>query len=163
MLKLLCRVAAFAIALGWGGAWAQWDYTTSTDPMTSVVVQYAEIASKNSMSLDFPYKGKNHGHLILRRKGARAPVEVIVKIDKGQIMSCRVESCPVQVRFDDAPPITMTAIGSTDNSSRVIFINNARQFFERARKAKHIKVAVTLFQNGVQVLEFDAPQALIWK
>lgn len=145
-------------------AHADWDYKQTTDPMTSKVTKTAVTTSANSLNLGFPYKGDNYGRLLVRNKGGS--LNVMFSIDKGQIIchdpNMSFHECRVQVRFDEAQPITFTATGSDDHSSNVLFFNSETKFVELARKAKKIRVAVTIYQSGTAVLEFDTPASLVW-
>jgi hypothetical protein len=140
---------------------SSWSYSTHVDEMTSKPVRLAFIRSDNSMDLAFPYKGPNYGSLTVRR--GKKGDEVIFRIDKGQTMCRNYEyACPIDVRFDDAQPVRFLGIGPTDNSSEVAFLNNPAKFIQLASKAKRIRVGMSIYQAGTQVLEFSTPQPLEW-
>ena len=139
-----------------------WDYSSDTDPMTSQTRAFAIVRSTNSLSLDFPYRGRNYARFTIRAKGKGTP-DVIFTIDKGQLLCRSWEySCTINVRFDDRPAIKFSGIGPSDHSSDTAFLNNPQRFISEARKAKTIRVSVDVYQAGTQVLEFSPPKPLEW-
>jgi psiF repeat len=141
-------------------AWA-WSYSTETDSMDSSIKKFAELTSDNSLNLGFPYSGENRGELIVRQQ-KQYGLNVIFRIKKGQLICNSYEGCRVNVRFDDAQPVTFSADGPADHSSNVLFLQNSTRFIELAKKAKHVRVAVTVYQAGTQVLEFSTDAPLVW-
>src|SRR5690625_1425564 len=78
-----------------------WDYLEPLDDLSGKAYKYARVRSINSLSLNSPYSGINHGTLIVRQHPQHG-LGVLVTIDKGQIL-CRGESywdCAFQIRFD---------------------------------------------------------------
>ena len=161
-MNALARWCLVLLAVFPGVAAAQWRYTTQVDRMTSGRVEYAEIESVNSLSLDFPYKGENRGRIYVR-KGPKAGTDVMIQIDKGQIKSCRINPCTAMIRFDSDAPVAMQGVGPSDGSSNTMFLTNVPGFLARARKAKTILVELTIFSNGQQILEFSPHHPLVWK
>lgn len=129
--------------------------------MTSKETRTASIKSTNSLELDFPYKGKNHGSLQVRRH-PRHGLNVIFIIDKGQLQCGSYNGCNVVIRFDDLPAATFSGAGPADNSSNVIFIKNSAKFIAQATKAKKILVQANIYQEGAPVLQFDSKTPLVW-
>lgn len=138
-----------------------WHYNSFTDPMTSRTVPYATVQSTNSMSLDFPYRGENFGHLTVR--SAKSGPEVLFRIDKGQTM-CRSYdySCTVTVRFDEKPAMSFAATGPSDHSTETAFLSQSAKFVAEAKKARAIKVSMDIYHAGTQVLEFGPLTPLEW-
>jgi hypothetical protein len=151
-------VALFVLA---GPVAAQWKYATDTDQMSGNKVVSASVDSTDSLRLQSPYAGANKGRLIVRNH-PRHGLDVLFLVQKGQIM-CRRSSCEVLVRFDEEEPETFPGSPSADHSSNVVFIGNQERFIELARNAKRIRVQVAYFQNGLQILNFQAPKGLDWK
>lgn len=139
-----------------------WEYTQETDPMTSKAAKYAKLLSENSLSLDFPYAGKNYGQITVRQH-PKWGLDVLVQVEKGQMLCHSYdESCKVTIRFDDGPPQRFGGAEPEDNSSTVIFLRDEARFLKEASKAKRILVQATFYQNGEQLLEFKTDKPLGW-
>jgi len=122
--------------------------------MTGKAVSNAVLTSDKSLSLSFPYKGENWAYLVVRQRNGRS--DVMVKVQKGQIL-CRSHSpCDINVRFDDKPPVKFSGVGSSDHDSTLVFLEPERRFLDGATKAKTILVQVPFYQNGNQIMEFSA-------
>ncbi|MGI8894412.1 MAG: PsiF family protein [Casimicrobiaceae bacterium] len=141
---------------------AEWTYRQTIDEMTGKPVQEARITSDHSLNLDFPYRGPNFGHLIVRQRTPSA-LDVIVAIDKGQIICDHYSGCSVNVRFDDGPSVKFGVTGPADRSSTVLFINDAPRFIASAKKAKRILAQLVLYQAGNNVLTFTTVPSLAWE
>jgi hypothetical protein len=111
----------------------------------------AYIRSENTLNLDFPYQGEQHGTLIIR-KSARNGNDVFVTIEQGQIM-CSTYECPVRIRFDDSAPATYTGTEPADNSSETVFLPYS--VVRKIQSSKRVRVEFNLFHNGVGMLEFN--------
>lgn len=153
--------AATALALFSLSSQASWTYNSSEDKMTGKTQMSATTTSANTLSLDFPYAGKNHGHLTVRQH-PRQGLGVVFMIDKGQILCSRATSCNVIVRFDEGTPITFTGSEAASHDTTLVFLNNPQRFINQASKAKRIFVQPTLFRQGSPVLEFYTPTPLEW-
>jgi hypothetical protein len=152
MLCLLTGQAAF------GG---KWKYSAEEDKMTGKTATFAQMQSDNSLSLDFPYNGPNYGYLIVR-KHPQYGLDVIVSINKGQILCSSYDGCKVNVRFGDKAPVTFRASASADHDSTSIFLRNPQGFIDHASKAKSIKLQMSIYKSGAPVLEFESPTPLEW-
>lgn len=139
---------------------ANWTYRKSADEMTGKSKEFATIKSKNSLDLNFPYKGKNFGEIILRRHQDNGE-SIIISIDKGQII-CFETPCSIQMRFDDEAPISFNAVASSDFDQTVIFLWDKEKFITAANGAKQILVKLPLFQNGESILKFNSIKPLVW-
>lgn len=155
LLLLLVFVASSAQA-------AQWRYEESVDKMTGKVEQNAHVRSDNTLNLSFPYAGENHG-VILVRKHPRHGLDVMVAVDKGQILCRAYDGCSIMVRFGDQKPQRFSVSEASDHSSEVVFVQNTKKFIDSARKSKKILIQIPMFQQGEQVLEFSVPVELVWK
>jgi hypothetical protein len=153
LLSVFCSVGVHA---------GQWRYQDETDQMTGKKAEYATIQSDNSLSLGFPYSGRNHGTLTVR-KHPKHGVDVLVSVDKGQILCHSYSGCYVAVRFDAGKPQRFSALEPGDHSSETVFIENSSRFIQAAKKAKRILLQVTMYREGEQVLEFTSPVELVWK
>lgn len=132
---------------------AKWRYRVDADPMTSKKARYASIDSENTLNFDFPYQGEQHGTLILRDHPIHGR-DVMITIDKGQILCQSYEDCTVRVRFDEGSPQSWNAAGSADNRSTVIFLRNEGGFIQRLRAAKVVRIQIPIYQEGEPMLEF---------
>lgn len=133
---------------------SQWSYHLSDDPMGKGTVFQAQVASSNTVEFDFPYAGKQHATLTLRTH-PRYGKDIIFSIEKGQFLCRSYEDCIVLVRFDDEQPINYTAAGAEDNSTETVFIRNYGRFVEKMLKAKQVRIAANVYQQGSPMFEFD--------
>lgn len=159
MKRFVLALSGFFVAFA---AHADWEYRESVDKMTGKAGKTASIASDNSLSLDFPYAGKNHAFLIVRQH-PQYGLDVMLQIQKGQILCSSYGGCPIQVKFDDEPPTRFSGTESGDRDPKTIFFQGASKFVNKATKAKKILVQVNLYQAGAPVLEFSAKDVLEWK
>ncbi|MDP3228374.1 MAG: hypothetical protein Q8N13_10420 [Acidovorax sp.] len=144
-------------------AWAEdaWKYSEEADKMTSKVTKFATLISTSSLSLGSPYQGANYAHIHVRQRAGSAP-EVMLTINKGQMMCRSFKPCAIKVRFDDAPPVSFSGTGSSDHDPTIAFIQGASKFIAGASKAKTILVQTEIFHNGVPIMEFKPNAPLVW-
>lgn len=128
-----------------------WIYHQSTDKMTSKSIKFAQIISNESLDLEFPYEGRNYGHLTLRKKDG---LNIYLEIDKGQIIG-DYENKFITVRFDQEKPIKFSYSEPQDGSSNFIFIDNEIKFLSKLKKSKKTLILLPLYQAGNQILEFN--------
>jgi hypothetical protein len=133
---------------------SQWTYTRDADPMADGATYHAMVASTNTVSFDFPYAGAQHGMLALRTH-PRYGKDVLFRIERGQILCRSYEDCTILVRFDDGKAQSYSAIGTEDNSTETIFIRNYSRFVGEMMKAKTVRIAVPVYQEGEPAFEFD--------
>ena len=155
------KFLAFALMLMASGANANWGYSENTDRMTSKSTSAASITSDNSLRLDFPYKGDNYGRITVRQH-PKYGLDVIIAIDKGQILCSSYNGCPVEIRFDDKPAMRFSGTGPADNSNDTVFLSNAPRFISEAKKAKRILVSMNIYKSGAPLLEFSTTAPLQW-
>lgn len=133
---------------------SQWNYHHNDDLMAKGVIRHAYVLSSNTVNFGFPYSGPQRATLTLRTH-PRHGKDVIVSIEKGQILCRSYEDCTVLVRFDEEPPSNFTASGPEDNSTETIFIRNYDRFVAKMLKAKRVRIAVNIYQQGAPVFDFD--------
>ena len=138
-----------------------WNYEEEADRMSGKKAKYAQTESDNSLNLRFPYQGKNHG-VVQVRQHPQYGLDVILIVDKGQILCSQFSSCNVTIRFGDGKPMTFEGSPSADNDSKVVFLKNPRRFINEAKKHKNFAVQLMMYQAGNQVLEFSVPEPLKW-
>jgi hypothetical protein len=157
-MKVLLTATLF-FASTW--AHADWQYQSDIDKMTSKKTTQAVLESNNSLSLPFPYAGKNKARLQVRQH-PKYGLDVFLDIDKGQIMCSSYRGCPITIRFDSTPAIKFSGNEPADSSSDTIFIQGPQKFIAAAKKAKVILVEITMYQAGNQILEFQTTKPLEW-
>jgi hypothetical protein len=133
---------------------AKWSYDTSEDTMTSKIKRKASIESENTVSFAFPYRGEQHGTLILRDHPTHGR-DVMFSIEKGQLLCRSYEDCQIRVRFDGGSPQRWSAIGPSDNSTTLIFLRNQARFVQLLRKSKVVLLQVPVYQQGDPIFEFE--------
>jgi len=133
----------------------KWSYRTSDDKMTSRQAKFATIESENTVDFDFPYRGPQHGTLMVRDHPSHGR-DVIFSIQRGQLLCRSYEDCQIKVRFDEGSPVTWNAVGPSDNSSTVVLLRNAAGFVTRLRAAKIVRLQVPVYMQGAPVFEFQA-------
>jgi RNA polymerase subunit RPABC4/transcription elongation factor Spt4 len=133
---------------------AQWRYQQESDPMTSAVTRYAQVTSTNTVNFQRPYSGAQHATLLLREH-PRHGKDVIMSIERGQILCRSYEDCNVLVRFDDQKPVTYSGVGPADNSTESVFIRNYSKFTANLKTAKRVRISTNIYQEGAPVFEFD--------
>lgn len=131
-----------------------WSYRHEEDPMSGKTSHVAGVMSTNQLEFDFPYNGPQYGQLFVRTHPQHGK-DIIVQIEKGQILCRSYEDCTVRVRFDDAAPMSWSAVGPADNSNESVFLRNYAGFMKRLTKAKRVRIALPVYQEGEPVLEFD--------
>jgi hypothetical protein len=132
----------------------KWTYNATTDPMTSRTSRTATIASENSVEFDFPYQGEQHARLIVRNDPSYGR-DVMLQIERGQILCPSYQDCSVRVRFDEGAAERWTAAGADDGSSTVIFFRSHSRFVQRMRAAKVVRVQIPVYQEGQPTFEFQ--------
>lgn len=140
----------------------QWRYQDETDKMTGKAASYAQLVSDNTLALGSPYAGKNHGMLTVRQHPKHG-LDVLLSVDKGQILCRASAGCAVTVRFGSGKPQRFTVLEPADYSSDTVFIENPARFIAAARKHTQILVQLPMFREGEQLLEFTTPVELVWK
>jgi len=132
----------------------QWRYDVTEEKMTGGKRRTASVESNNTVEFGFPYNGMQNGHLTLRTDSQHGK-DILFRIEKGQILCTSYGGCSIQVRFDDGKPVTYSASGAADHSSTLIFLDDYNRFLNGMRKAKRVRLAVNIYQQGAPVFEFD--------
>lgn len=132
----------------------KWKYIVENDDLTSKPVYLAVVQSINQVSFDFPYRGPQRGKLILRTHPQHGK-ELILKVDKGQMLVQSYEDSIVKVVFDEGSPISYRVVGPADHGTTSLFFRDYQGFVARMLKARTLKVSVPFYQEGNVVFEFD--------
>ncbi len=133
---------------------SQWTYGKDEDPMANGVSFGAMVKSTNTVEFGFPYAGPQHGTLTLRTH-PRHGKDVILSIERGQFLCRSYEDCTILVRFDDQKAQKYSAVGASDGSTETIFIRNYSRFLASMQKAKTVRIAAEIYQQGSPAFEFD--------
>lgn len=132
----------------------QWTYSQSEDPMAKGTTYSATVQSTNTVAFDFPYRGSQHATLTLRTH-PRYGKDVILSIERGQLLCNSYDGCNVLIRFDDGKAQTFSASGPSDNSTESLFIRNYSRFVAGMLKAERVRISAQVYQEGSPVFEFD--------
>lgn len=160
MTKRWMVLSAGLLAAGAAAA-AHWSYDEATDRMTDAKNRTASVASSNSLSLEFPYQGVNHGRFMVRQH-PQYGLDVLLVIDKGQFQCYRMDGCVIQIRFDSGPAGRYGFVPADGGKANVVFAKSAKPLIERLKKAKTALVQVPIYGAGAQVLEFTFDTPLEW-
>lgn len=130
-----------------------WTYTEDEDEMSGQKRYFGTCVSTNQIEFEFPYNGGSTFNLIIRNMGQGN--EVILQVSKGQFITSISSSESCRVKFDDEQPSKFTYNSASDGSSDVIFINNAKKFISRLKKAQKLMIEVQFYNAGNQIIYFD--------
>lgn len=160
-MKNLAATTLFAV-LSTSAVAGSWNTQTEKDPMSGKTATYTSIQSDNSLSLDFPYKGSNHGNLTIR-KHPKYGTDVVLQFEQGQTLCRSYEPCRVAVKFDDNKPMTFTGYPPSDHGTTTIFLEPESKFISNASKAKKILVQFEVYRHGDQIFVFSTGIPLKWE
>lgn len=148
------NLTADAKAIEGAQASTTWDYTTTSDPMSDEKTQLACVQSTNSIYLDAPYE--ETGARLCLRNSPQFGRDAYVSLNKdGQILCRSYESCLIRIRFDKQPADPWSAIGPSDGSSDMVFIEDRENFERNVRTAKVTNIQLEFYQNGMQAFTFN--------
>lgn len=132
----------------------KWRYQVSNDQLTSKPTYIAWVKSLNQVNFDFPYQGIQRGELMLRTHPQHGK-DLILQVQKGQMLVRSYENTTVKVVFDNGSPITYRVVGPSDHGTKSLFFRDYHGFVSRMLKAKKVKVSVPFYQQGNVVFEFN--------
>ncbi|MBF0438290.1 MAG: hypothetical protein HQL93_04125 [Magnetococcales bacterium] len=138
-----------------------WRYDKNKDDMTSKDISYAITESLNKEDLHFPYGPGISGRLTLQQH-PRNGKNVYIVLDNGQILCPSYDLCSISVRFDDHKPTKFSAIGPSDGSRKMVFIQNYAKFLGELKKSKKVMIELPMYQDGNRSWQFNV-DGLIWK
>lgn len=140
----------------------QWTETSEKDEMTDVMSYWSTLISDNTEYFDFPYEGGSKLKITVRYM-KKYGTDVIISISQGQMLCNEYNGTNyVTVRFDDTPAKKYYTIEPADGSSESLFLNSSRDFINRAKTAKTIKIEVPFYQEGNRVFTFTIDEPLKW-
>ena len=139
-----------------------WHYESIMDEMTDTKNVWASLKSDNYIEQEFPYEGDTYATIIIRYM-KKYGTDVILEIDRGQIVGIDVNATNfVSAKFDDAEPRKYYFDNAADMSTEQVFLRNAKDFINRCKSAKVIKVDIPMFQAGRPVFTFRVDKPLEW-
>jgi len=131
-----------------------WHYGDASDSMSKGKVFSAVTKSRNTLEFKFPYQGAQRGTITLRTH-PRHGKDVIFSIQKGQILSSLTSRSTMLVRFDENKAEKFSYLGAADHNSTTVFIKDYHRFVSKMLKAKRVRIAVDIYQEGSPVFEFN--------
>ena len=135
----------------------KWEYKDYEDKASGKTASKASLLSENKINLSFPYQGSQNGTLSVRNH-PRWGKNIYLKIEQGQILSIDGYSYDNKyflVRFDDGDVKKWNYVGSSDQSSDIIFISNEKKFLKQLTAASKIYITINLYQDGQYTFVFD--------
>ena len=135
----------------------KWEYRDYEDKASGKTASKASLLSENKINLSFPYQGSQNGTLSVRNH-PRWGKNIYLKIEQGQILSIDGYSFDNKyflVRFDDGDVKKWNYVGSSDQSSDIIFISNEKKFLKQLTAANKIYITINLYQDGQYTFVFD--------
>jgi hypothetical protein len=132
----------------------QWSYDSDKEEMTGKPIQYAIVTSTNTVDFDFPYSGEQRAKLTLRRH-PRWGNDVILALDRGQILCHSHGDCSIALRFDEGRFIRLQGNPPGDNSTETVFLPAFSTFMKELPGASSLRVEVKIYQHGAPVFAFD--------
>ena len=130
-----------------------WNFESKLVGIDKEKMLFLTTKSINSLNLDFPYNGKNHGEIILRNS-KKYEIEILFSIDKGQIL-CDVSVCRGKIKFDSSPSIKFIGGKSVDRRSDIIILQKDEHLIELLKSSKKVLIEIPLYREGNQILEFN--------
>ena len=132
----------------------KWKYQITNDELTDKPTYVAWAQSLNRVSFNFPYEGAQRGKLVLRTHPQYGK-DLILRVDRGQMLVRSYEDTTVKVVFDSGSPITFKVAGPADHGSTSLFFRDYHGFVKKMLAAKKLKISVPFYQQGDVVFEFN--------
>lgn len=136
-----------------------WKYSQDDDKMEGTTIYMASLLSTNELNFKFPYKGGSKLSIDLRHKDAIT--DVFIQVSKGQIMPSFSGKETLKFKFDDEDTVKFTYSTSPGSSNNIVFMNDPSGVIKKLLTAKKIMLEVPIYNEGLQVFEFDAA-GLAW-
>ena len=134
---------------------SNWVFDSTINKMTSKINYTASISANELLDLKFPYQGGVSVSLSIRKKAGEEN-EAFLYLSKGQLMAAHsYEEGTIRLRFDEEAPESYSVIGSTDNSSNIVFINSVNKVINKLKRSKKLIIEAVVYDNGNQQMEFN--------
>ncbi|WP_339710966.1 zinc ribbon domain-containing protein [uncultured Sphingosinicella sp.] len=138
---------------------ATWSYSRYEDDVTGKEVQTAELRSRNYHNFEFPYEGNTYLTMTVRQH-PRYGLDVIFRIDRGQLKCSSYDGCDGMISIDGKAE-RLTLNEPADSSSEYVFARYDAAILRKIKNAKTIVVELPTFRNGSPSWTFDSP-GLVW-
>ncbi len=129
-----------------------WTYRTASDDLRQRHRPVAELVSRNSFDLKFPYEGGTHGMIRVTR--IETGLSVGLLLDRGQI-ECGKTGCRLSLRFDDDPVETVDFIRDIPTDRSIVDALNGDRFYNRLKSSNSLIFELDIPGNGRRQVEFD--------
>jgi len=131
----------------------RWDYRNTPDDMGRGIIKIASVRSVNEFEFDSPYEGIQRAALILRIHPKHGK-DVMLSVEKGQFL-CEIDSCSVDVRFDENNVMPFSVGEPSDYSTTMLFFHDYDSFMYYLRKSKKVYIEARFFMEATEVFEFN--------
>lgn len=122
--------------------------------MTGKKTHAALLVSETTYQLGFPYQGGTIAALQLVQH-PRNGLNVMVKIENGQLTCHSFMNCRILVRFDDRPPIKFRGIEPADNDTKTIFLEPEKKFLKELKGSTRMVVELPFYEEGNRLFHFN--------
>jgi hypothetical protein len=133
------------------GSRSDWSYSTEKDALSGKTTYYANVLSSNTIEFGFPYQGAQNGQLSIRRHPQYGR-NVILQIERGQILCSSYGDCSIKIAFDQNPPFTIQGNEPADNNNTTVFLPYS--LVSRIAKASEMRISFNAYQEGAPTLIF---------
>jgi hypothetical protein len=137
----------------------KWVYSEFQDDMGRGTTRMAKLVSSNTVDFGFPYEGKTHATLKLRRS-PKSGEAILLTVERGQFLSTYTKDF-ITVRFDEGELQKFAIAEPEDSTTDLLFIHDNGTFINQLRVAQILKIEAAFYQEGSQVFEFGV-QGLDW-
>lgn len=138
----------------------RWEYRVSEHEMGGQL-RTAATASLETFELGFPYQRPQRGQLTIRQH-PRDGLDVMVSIERGQIICDDYRGNRLQVRFGDRSAQRWRCSGTASGDSTLVFMAQPDRFLTELRRVEEVRIELLLYREGNQVLRFDV-RGLEWE
>ena len=131
---------------------SKWSYSEEPNDIDNNTTYIAQIEANEPLNFKTPYDGGVDVSIMIRNKNRIN--DAMIQISKGQFMT-KIDNNTIRVKFDNEKPITYSYSQPSDNSTTVIFINNASSFISKLKKAEKTIIECEFFDEGVRTMKFE--------
>lgn len=130
-----------------------WSYSSAEDDLSRQVFKTAYLQSENTFALDFPYTGDQHGTMMLRNHPKHGR-DVVISIERGQILCNSYTDCSVEIAFDDRPARTLQGNEPASRESTSVFLPQPKRLMGEIAKADEMRIRLNMFNAPPVTLVF---------
>lgn len=137
-----------------------WKYSEEKDELTGKTTYFAQLASENYTTFDFPYNNFPIYLTLCIRKSPRYGTDVYLTIPEGQFHT-NYNGTYISVRFDNGKVVRYSCSEPSDNSSTTLFVNGANGFIKKLKSSNECRISVEFYQEGSPTFTFKT-KGLEW-